>query len=46
MAHTRRYIKGETPQTRGYSPAVSIQGDAESWRRERLSHNNVIQRKD
>jgi len=26
MAHTRRYIKGEMPQTRGYSPAVIIQG--------------------
>ena len=26
MAHTRRYIKGEMPQTRGYSPAVAIQG--------------------
>lgn len=26
MAHARRYIKGEVPQTRGYSPAVIIQG--------------------
>jgi enamine deaminase RidA (YjgF/YER057c/UK114 family) len=26
MAHTRRYIKGEMPQTRGYSPAVIAQG--------------------
>jgi 2-iminobutanoate/2-iminopropanoate deaminase len=26
MAHTRRYIKGEMPQTRGYSPAVIVQG--------------------
>ncbi|HXE28727.1 MAG TPA: RidA family protein [Stellaceae bacterium] len=26
MAHTRRYIKGEFPQTRGYSPAVLTQG--------------------
>ena len=26
MAHTRRYIKGEMPQTRGYSPAVITQG--------------------
>jgi len=26
MAHTRRYIKGEFPQTRGYSPAVITQG--------------------
>src|SRR5947199_171195 len=25
-AHTRRYIKGEFPQTRGYSPAVITQG--------------------
>ena len=26
MAHTRRYIKGDFPQTRGYSPAVITQG--------------------
>ena len=26
MAHTRRYIKGEIPQTRAYSPAVITQG--------------------
>ena len=26
MAHTRRYIKGEMSQTRGYSPAVITQG--------------------
>ena len=26
MAHTRRYIKGEMPQTRAYSPAVITQG--------------------
>src|SRR5215469_1682002 len=26
MAHTRRYIKGEFPQLRGYSPAVIAQG--------------------
>jgi 2-iminobutanoate/2-iminopropanoate deaminase len=26
MAHTRRYIKGDVPQTRGYSPAVITQG--------------------
>jgi enamine deaminase RidA (YjgF/YER057c/UK114 family) len=26
MAHSRRYIKGDFPQTRGYSPAVIIQG--------------------
>lgn len=26
MPHTRRYIKGEMPQTRAYSPAVITQG--------------------
>jgi enamine deaminase RidA (YjgF/YER057c/UK114 family) len=26
MAHTRRHIKGEMPQIRGYSPAVITQG--------------------
>ena len=26
MAHTRRYIKGEMPQMRAYSPAVITQG--------------------
>jgi 2-iminobutanoate/2-iminopropanoate deaminase len=26
MAHSRRYIKGEFPQLRGYSPAVIAQG--------------------
>jgi 2-iminobutanoate/2-iminopropanoate deaminase len=26
MPHTRRYIKGDFPQTRGYSPAVITQG--------------------
>jgi 2-iminobutanoate/2-iminopropanoate deaminase len=26
MPHTRRYIKGDMPQSRGYSPAVITQG--------------------